>query len=123
VSLVLDRPAAPAANAAWTGLLLDEWTEVIPAVSATTGISFHYRAPAAQAPQAVLLAVPPSPGGDWNLEVLLAIVNETLDLARLRALDRSSLGALGQVLPATCLAFNPSGDTVSTDFRRLVRAE
>jgi hypothetical protein len=123
VSLVLDRVVTPTVGGSCAGLLLDEWPEHIPAATAATAVAMHYESPCAQAPQSILLAVPPSLGGDWNLEVLLSIVNETLDLTHVRATDGSSSGSLGQLLPATLLATNLAGDTVSTDFRNLRRAE
>jgi hypothetical protein len=117
VSVAISAAAVPAATGKWVGLMLDEWTEIIPSASATTGIAFNYQAPAAQAPQAVLLAVPPNLGGAWDLEVLVDILKETLDLAHIRAVDATLAGSLGQFLPAACLAFNTRGDTVSTDFQ------
>lgn len=41
------------------GLLIDEWVEVIPNKEETTGISFNYDQPNAEAPQSILLAIPP----------------------------------------------------------------
>jgi hypothetical protein len=127
ISLALYRPDKPnpAANATWTGLLLDEWTELIPNKTELTGITFHYDDPGAEAAQAVLLAVPPRTEGHWDLETLIAILHETVDLAKIRAIDGELLGALGQVLPAIALAANTAtpSDTVSTDFRPLRRKD
>jgi hypothetical protein len=123
VSLVLGYSVKPTTASACAGLLVDEWSEMIPSPTAPTAVSFHYPSSHAQAPQAVLLAVPPSLGGQWNLDALLAIVNETLDLAHVRATDSSLVGSAGQFLPAAMLACNLSGDTVSTDFRYLRTAE
>ena len=121
VSLVLDRVVTqrPVRRAP----VLDEQAEMIPASTATTAVAVHYESPSAQAPQTILLAVPPSLGGNWNLEVLLSVVNETLDLTHVRATDGSLAGSLAQLLPATLLATNVAGDTVSTDFHNLRRAE
>jgi hypothetical protein len=44
---------------------------------------------------------------------------ETLDLAKLRAVDASRLGAAAQYLPALCIPFNAADDAVSTDFTPL----
>jgi len=114
-SLLLHRAATPAAQAEWVGLLLDEWTELIPARSELTGIAFHYDDPGAEAPQAVLVAVPPGDTTVWDVDMLVDIVNETVDLAKLRAVDGELLGALGQILPAIYLAANSAGETISTD--------
>ena len=46
---------------------------------------------------------------------------ETLDLAKLRAVDTEALGERGQYLPALYFAFNAKDDAVSTDFAPLTR--
>ncbi len=123
VSLILHRTASLKAAQTWAGLLLDEWNEVIPNRAEVTGVAFHYDDPGAEAPQAVLVAVPPRREGNWDLETLLAILNETLDMAQTRAVDSDVLGPLAQVLPAIVLATNTANDTVSTDFSALRRTD
>lgn len=122
VSIVLHRPAAPSADATWVGLLLDEWSETIPSKTVDTGIAFHYDDPGSEAAQAVLLAVPPSDEPTWSLDALRDTLNETLELAKLRAVDGELLGALGQLLPAVYLAANTEDDTVATDLSSLLIA-
>jgi hypothetical protein len=100
------------------GLLVDEWVEVVPASRETTAVTFHYDAPSAQAPQAILLAVSPDPSGPWELGTLESILLETLELAKLRTVDPDSLGEVGHFLPALLFGFNSQNDAVSTDFRR-----
>jgi hypothetical protein len=107
-----------------TGLLIDEWVEVVPNPKETTAITFHYDAPGACPPQAILLAVPPELGRPWNVDILEAILLETLELAKLRAVDPDALaayGILGHYLPALFFAYNkggdPNGDTIATDFK------
>jgi hypothetical protein len=99
------------------GLVLDEWVERIPSERETTGVSFHYTQPRARAPQALLLAVSPDTRPAWDESLLLAIINETIDLARVRTVDLDALGAGGQILPALYFAFNPAGDTVSANLK------
>jgi hypothetical protein len=67
------------------GLLIDEWVEVVPSSSETTGLAFHYDQPNSTAPQAILLAVPADQRKVWDLDTLETIVQETMDLARMRA--------------------------------------
>jgi hypothetical protein len=123
LSLALHRAVAPPATTAWAGLLLDEWNEIIPRPIEDTAIAFHYDDPGAEAAQVVLIAVPPTQATSWDLETLLDTLNETLDLAKIRAVDGELL-PLGQVLPAIYLAANPRSDTVSTDLRGILqRAE
>lgn len=107
----------PAAQAQWAGLLLDEWTELIPNRDESTALAFHYDDPGAEAPQAVLIAVPPDNAQNWTLDTVVAVLRETLELARLRAVDGDLLGALSQLLPATYLAANPRRDTVAVQFK------
>jgi hypothetical protein len=119
LSLVLEQANAARADAEWAGLLLDEWTEVIPSTSELTGIAFNYDDPDSEAPQAILIAVPAVPGGvdgHWDLPSLIDTLRETLDLAKIRAVDSELLGSLSQLLPAIYLATNPRDETVSTDF-------
>ena len=77
---------------------------MIPRPTEQSGIAVHYDDPGAEAPQTILLAVPPTSAPRWDLASLLAILNETLDLAKVRAVDGELLGALGQLLPAIYLA-------------------
>jgi hypothetical protein len=103
------------------GLLVDEWTEVIPSTTETTAIAFRYDPPDAMAPQAILLAVPPVSGVAWTLGTLNEVLLETLDLAHLRVVGPDALGDAQQYLPAAVLAFNVDGDAVSTDLNPLTR--
>ena len=103
------------------GLWIDEWTEIVPSREETTAITFQCNPPDACAPQAVLLAVPPVPGEDWTVATLHRVLVETLDLAKLRAVDSDALADCGQFLPALCFAFNAKDDAVSTDFAPLTR--
>ncbi|MFC0006314.1 hypothetical protein [Micromonospora siamensis] len=107
------RPINPAASLA--GLVLDEWTETVPGDTEVTGLTFHYDAPNARAPQAVLLAVPPGADGRWTTEQLRDTVVEALDTARARAVTLPTLDEYGHFLPAIYLGLNDAGATVSTD--------
>lgn len=101
------------------GLVLDEWTEVVPAERETTGIAMHYDGPDAEPPQAMLLVVPPErvPNGSWALADLVGAVTETLQLAKTRAVEPAHLGesALAHLLPATVLSATRRQVTVGTD--------
>jgi hypothetical protein len=104
-----------AASPTLQGYRLDGWTEPIPRATTTTGLSLHYDAPGARAPQVVLLVVPPVPREGWSFGVLQAAVLETEELARLRLVRPHRVH--GTYLPAIYLAENLEGDTVSTDLR------
>lgn len=101
------------------GLLVDEWVEVVPSATETTGLAFQYDQPNSAPPQTILIAVPPEVGAPWTIWSLQKVLLETLDLARLRAVDPDALDEVGHYLPAAYFALNLSGATVSTDFTRL----
>ena len=110
------RPAQPLA-----GLVVDEWVEIVPRAEITSGVSFQYDAPGARPPQAVLLAVAPPDVTRWEVDSLEQTLLETIELARLRALDPQALGEdvlLQRTLPALYVSINLEGATLSTDFRR-----
>ncbi len=99
------------------GLLLDEWTEVIPAETETTGITFQFDKPNAEPPQAILLATPPQFTGAWKWDDLVNTLHETLDMARIRAvapqqLDKTELAVF---LPATIMATTWQPITIAAD--------
>jgi hypothetical protein len=117
-SLVLQRAPAKLAGKL-CGLLVDEWTELVPSRNETTGIAFQYDPPDNAAAQAILLAVPPVIGEPWTVGSLNRVLLETLDLTRLRGVDPAALGGVAHYLPATYLAFNANAEAVSTDLNPL----
>jgi hypothetical protein len=88
----------------------------VPNVKETTGVALQYDQPNAAPPQTILIAVPPKTGLPWTVQSLQQVLLETLDLARIRAVDPDALGEVGHYLPALYFAHNTAGDTVSTDF-------
>jgi len=98
------------------GLLLDEWTEVIPATNRTTGIAFNYDRPNNEAPQSLLLVTPASVTGEWQWEDLVGALNETLDLAKKRAVEPVHLDftPYSCFLPATVMAVTYYGISITT---------
>ncbi|MEP6729177.1 MAG: hypothetical protein ABJE10_01000 [bacterium] len=119
LSLVIQSAVAIDTTRGMSGLLVDEWVEVVPNRNETTAITFQFDPPNSFAPQNVLIAVPPVPGQDWTTETLRQVLVETLDLAKLRAVDSALLGAAAQYLPALYVPFNSEDDAVSTDFASL----
>jgi hypothetical protein len=100
-------------NQPLSGLVVDHWLDVIPSAEETAGVAFHYDRPNSTAPQAILLAVTPVPQARWDLDSLEAVVLETLELARLRAVDPHVVRGAGHVLPALYFAHNDDNATVS----------
>ena len=108
VTSIMHHSAIPLNPSSKTcGLLLDEWTEVVPEREVDAGISFHFNRPNAMPPQALLLAVPPQIKGNWEWDDLMAILHETLDRAKLRAVEPNQLlqGPAFQTLPAVLTEF------------------
>jgi hypothetical protein len=106
----------PAPGQALGGLLFDEWAEVVPSAQETTAVAFQFDRPNACAPQAIILAVPPSEE-DWTLAALEATILQTLELAQARMVDLDSLQRAGHFLPAIYLGINLRGATVATDLK------
>lgn len=123
VSLVMHRSVAAAPEEPWAGVLIDEWDEMIPNRAEMTGIAFRFDKPGAEAPHAVLIAVPPTAEPRWDLETVADIVSETLELARIRAVDAELLGELGQLVPSVFLTVNTADEAISTKFAELVQDE
>jgi hypothetical protein len=115
VSITVHRPWKTSPTAKWAGLLLDEWSELIPSPVQQTAIAFHYPSPRAEAPQAVLVAIPPVAAATWSTQVLVDIVRETFELARIRLVTPAAPGNLSLLLPATSLSVNSAGDALSTN--------
>ncbi|SEG87949.1 hypothetical protein SAMN04489712_12143 [Thermomonospora echinospora] len=107
------REVSPAGEV--TGLVFDEWTEMVPDATETTGVTFHYDAPSARPPQALLVAVPPTATTGWSPQTLRETVSSALDLAQIRTMDLPAVGELGHFLPAIYFALNQTPSTVSTD--------
>lgn len=101
------------------GLLIDEWVETVPSATETTGIALQYDRPNATPPQNILVAVPPVVEAPWTVWSLQQVLLETLDLARVRAVDPDALGDVGHYLPATYFAVNTEGDAITTDFTKI----
>ena len=120
VSVAVHRPANTAAAARWAGLLLAEWSELIPSAVQQTGIALNYPSPRAEAPQAVLLAVPPADAATWSTDVLVDIVREAFELSRIRLLTPDELSSYSLLLPATSLSVNSAGDELSTNLWKFV---
>jgi hypothetical protein len=89
------------------GLLVDEWTEVIPEASETTGVAFHYDRPNSEPPQCWLMVLPAVVDGAWSWEELRDAVTGTLDAARRRAIEPDHIAGTeySWLLPATYAAY------------------
>jgi hypothetical protein len=101
------------------GLLIDEWTEVIPATKETAGLAFHYDRPNNEPPQSMLLVTPASGGSQWSWDDLKLAIPETFDMAKKRAVEPRDISAspLSRLLPATLMAYTTHAMSISSDLR------
>ncbi len=102
----------PATQAPFAGMMLDEWLDRIPSPTTAAGLSFHYDEPTSRAPQALLLAVCPDDRKSWVIGLVQTIIAETLELAKVRAVDLASIQQVGQILPGLYFPFNLRTATV-----------
>ncbi|HEX5964632.1 MAG TPA: hypothetical protein VFY51_01825, partial [Pyrinomonadaceae bacterium] len=118
LSVVRQLPSGYDASAPQSGLLIDEWNEVIPNRIETTGIAIHYNQPNTEPPQCLLMAVSPNVNGTWDWDDLVDTVIDTFDRAKRRAVEPDFLRqtAYWQLLPAILSSFTsfPHG-TISTN--------
>ena len=118
LSVVRQLPDHYNATDAQSGLLIDEWNEVIPNRVETTGIAIHYNQPNTEPPQCLLMAVSPNVNGRWEWDDLVDTVIDTFDRAKRRAVEPDFLRptAYWQLLPAVLSSFtsHPFG-TISTN--------
>ncbi|MGH8196272.1 MAG: hypothetical protein ACREQ8_18030 [Woeseiaceae bacterium] len=100
------------------GLLVDEWTEVIPAEQETTAMTFHYDRPNCEPPQSMLLVTPPEFTGAWAFDNVVAAMHEALELARLRALEPDLIDQTDytRFLPATVATITVFPVTMALNF-------
>jgi hypothetical protein len=84
------------------GLLCEEWSEVLPSLSQVTGVTFHYDRPNCEAPQSLILALAAQIDGHWAWEDVVDTLQETLAMAKKRAVEPSQLArtSYGAFLPA-----------------------
>jgi hypothetical protein len=98
------------------GLLIDEWTETIPGTKRTTGITFNFDRPDNEPPQTILLVTPATANGSWQWDDLVGALNETLDLAKKRAVEPDEIydTPYAPLLPATIMAASLYGISITT---------
>jgi hypothetical protein len=96
------------------GLLLDEWTEVIPGRSEDTGIAAHFERPSSEPPQALLLVTPATQTGAWDWPEVTGALDDTLALARKRAVEPEDVDGTpyARYLPATVMATTLRGISI-----------
>ena len=108
-SILLETPTNFKVDESFTGILLDEWSELIPFASTDTGLTFQYDQPNTEPPQVMLLAVSPVEGGNWQWEYLIGAVEDALQLSKSRLVTPEQLKrqnqVFGDILPALVMPF------------------
>ncbi|MEA2549171.1 MAG: hypothetical protein QOE42_1769 [Chloroflexota bacterium] len=107
------------------GLLIDEWTELIPAETEETGITFHFDRPGAEPPQAWLLALPASADGAWSWPDIVDAITDALDSAKRRAVEPLHLEGTpySWLVPATTSAYTFPEISISNNLLLAVAIE
>jgi hypothetical protein len=107
ISVLLESTGAFVASKPIVGMLIDDWPEFVPLAKTDTGLSFHFNQPDSEPAQAILLAVNPVEGGNWQWAFLMGAVIEALEMAKKRLVTpeqiRNNNPALAQVLPGFVL--------------------
>jgi hypothetical protein len=120
VALAVHAPSGFDPGRSMAGLVCDEWMELVPSATEATGVTFHYDAPGARAPQCILLAVPPERRLDrWDFDMLLDTILEAESLSRVRGVTPAELLWTGGLLPAVYLPNNFTKDRPSVDLLEL----
>ncbi|MEP6491825.1 MAG: hypothetical protein ABJF01_04065 [bacterium] len=112
VSTVLDVAGNYDGQSVTAALVIDEWIEVVPIRARrgsaddapvverlTTGVTFNAMAPAARAPQAILLAIA-ADADRWTGETIVEVLEDTMELARLRAVTLERTNGIARIMPA-----------------------
>ena len=120
-----------------SGLVVDEWTDVVPARRAvrdpdtgeptgarrevgTAGLAVNANGPNARAPQVLLLAVSPD-GAPWSADKVAEVLRDTYELSKQRAVTLERVPLAGRLLPATYVQdWSLQGEPV-LDMSRLTR--
>ncbi len=120
LAMALHLPSDFDGKGIYTGLLIDRWTEHVPDKEVNMGIAMHYDQPNTKPAQAVLLAVSPTIQGKWTWENLIAVIRDTMQLAKQRAVepDRLMEHPFNQAFPTTFAPMNSEGDSPTLDYNK-----
>ncbi|MGQ1785142.1 hypothetical protein [Saccharicrinis sp. GN24d3] len=100
------------------GLLVDEWTETVPAKKETTGMTFHYDRPNCEPPQSLLLMTPAEFTGNWKWEDVVNSLHDMLEMAQFRAIEPDHIDETGyaKFLPATVASVTSRPVTMALNY-------
>ena len=112
LSVLMHAPAGFTAAQPVGGLLIDAWTETVPAATRDTAMALRFNNASTRAPQAILLAVHPNPAQPWSTTTLVDVLSETLMLTRLRAQPPTTFSR-GGLMPFVWLGQRPGNTGIS----------
>jgi len=112
LSVLIHAPAGFSATEPLGGLLIDGWTETIPAASRDTAMALRFNNASTRAPQVILLAVSPNPAQPWSTTTLVDVLRDTLMLARLRVQPSTSFSR-GGLMPFAWLGQRATNTGIS----------
>lgn len=85
--LFLSADAKPDRRGAFSGFVVDDWSEQRPSRTQDAAIAVNYDSPQGEAPNCMILCVPPATGrGEWTEARAAAMVQETIFWMMVRAL-------------------------------------
>jgi hypothetical protein len=123
LSIVLYTPQGFSAAQPQSGLIIDEWVEVVPQREEVTALTFNYNQPNSTPPQAILLALAPVLKEKWTWEELVEVIRDTFYRAKMRAVEPdqidAELGLLNTLLPAIISEFSTGKNSISLDLALL----
>lgn len=104
-------------NDIFCGLVIDDWTEIVPGKEEKAGLSFQYNKPNAEAPQTMLLVTPPQIKGNWSHDDIVDSILSAIDVVKARAVEPDQLAdtPLAQFLPSTVLYASLYDTSVTTN--------
>lgn len=112
LSMVIHAPLGLAPAAPLGGLLIDAWTETVPAKVRDTAIALHFNNASTRAPQVVLLGVSPDPSKAWTVDTLVDVLRDTLTFTRIRMQPTTTLTRAGH-MPLVYLGQRPGSSRLS----------
>lgn len=112
LSVVLHAPLGLAPAAPLGGLLIDAWTETVPAKVRDTAMALHFNNASTRAPQVVLLGVSPDPSKAWTVDTLVEVLRDTLTFTRIRMQPSTTLTRAGH-MPLVYLGQRPGSSRIS----------
>ena len=102
-----------------SGLVLDKWDEIIPSEEETTSLVYQFNRPSCESPNVCLLCVSPvleTQDSIWEWDHLVKCVEETMDMAKIRAVDSDAFKKLGKFLPAIYMRAQVSQNAITFPF-------